>query len=374
MAVQPDPAAPSAAPTQAEPEDFPWHDPAMELPERMTLAEGRPLAQRLMAAMGQLDCGQCGYLCQSYAEALATGAEASPSLCVPGAKATTRMVKQLLAEAPALPGTACRRRRSARRVRRDRPAAMSVCDRPRALTRPGSSKDVRHVVIDLGASGLNYEPGDSIGLATPADPALVQAMPRRARCYWQRNDRCGGRPRTILARNVFDRGRHRPPAGSYHRSAGHERQTSAPRRRLAANSAKGPTAPNRPMPTCSICWRRFRRRGLGSPIWWRRCRRCVRGCIRSPPHPARHLARCICAWLSCAMNGAGGCGTVWPAHFWRIVPPQRAACRPTSRPAISVCPPIRRRPSSWSGPEPGLLRSGDFWRNGRRAASAAAAG
>ena len=31
------------APPAAEPEDFPWHDPALELDERMTLAEGRPL-------------------------------------------------------------------------------------------------------------------------------------------------------------------------------------------------------------------------------------------------------------------------------------------------------------------------------------------
>src|ERR1035438_6243774 len=70
-------AVPAAASTPPEPEDFPWHDPAMELPERMTLAEGRPLPQMLMAAMGQLDCGQCGYLCQSYAEAPAEGPEAS---------------------------------------------------------------------------------------------------------------------------------------------------------------------------------------------------------------------------------------------------------------------------------------------------------
>ena len=88
-------------PSAAAQEDFPWHDPAMELDERMTLAEGRPLQQRLMAAMGQLDCGQCGYLCQSYAEALAEGREASTSLCVPGAKPTARLVKQLLAGAPA---------------------------------------------------------------------------------------------------------------------------------------------------------------------------------------------------------------------------------------------------------------------------------
>ena len=60
-----------ATPAPAEPEDFPWHDPALELDERMVMAEGRPLTQKLMAAMGQLDCGQCGYLCQSYAEALA---------------------------------------------------------------------------------------------------------------------------------------------------------------------------------------------------------------------------------------------------------------------------------------------------------------
>src|SRR6476661_2875099 len=79
----------AAAPSTQEPaEDFPWHDPVLELPERLTMAEGRPLPQRLMAAMGQLDCGQCGYMCQSYADALAEGREGSISLCVPGAKAT----------------------------------------------------------------------------------------------------------------------------------------------------------------------------------------------------------------------------------------------------------------------------------------------
>jgi sulfite reductase (NADPH) flavoprotein alpha-component len=158
----------SAAPAP-DPEDFPWHDPAMDLPERMTLAEGRPLAQKLMAAMGQLDCGQCGYLCQSYAEALATGGETSPSLCVPGAKATTRMVKQLLAEAP-VPAPPVVVSGPAKPVSRDVRVRSAI-----ALTAAASTKDVRHVVIELAESGLNYEPGDSIGLATPADPALVQA-------------------------------------------------------------------------------------------------------------------------------------------------------------------------------------------------------
>jgi sulfite reductase (NADPH) flavoprotein alpha-component len=85
----------------AEAEDFPWHDPALEMEERLALAEGRPFERKLMAAMAQLDCGQCGYLCQTYAEALASGKETSTSLCVPGAKPTTKKVKELLADRPA---------------------------------------------------------------------------------------------------------------------------------------------------------------------------------------------------------------------------------------------------------------------------------
>ena len=55
----------------------------LPLDERMQLAEGRPLPQRLMAAMAQLDCGQCGYLCQTYAEAIAArrGEERSSAAC-----------------------------------------------------------------------------------------------------------------------------------------------------------------------------------------------------------------------------------------------------------------------------------------------------
>ena len=30
------------------------------------------------------------------------------------------------------------------------------------LTQPGSLKDTRHFVFDLGASGLSYTPGDSL--------------------------------------------------------------------------------------------------------------------------------------------------------------------------------------------------------------------
>ena len=86
------PALPRAS--EAEEEiDQPWHDPAMSLDERMKLAEGRPAKWRMMAAMGQLDCGQCGYLCQSYAGELASGAEKDATRCVPGGKPTSKMLK-----------------------------------------------------------------------------------------------------------------------------------------------------------------------------------------------------------------------------------------------------------------------------------------
>ena len=50
--------------------DAPWHDPSLPLTDRMTMAEARPLAPRLMAAMAQQDCGQCGYTRADYANAL----------------------------------------------------------------------------------------------------------------------------------------------------------------------------------------------------------------------------------------------------------------------------------------------------------------
>jgi len=46
----------------------PWHDQTLPLAERMKLADGRPLRRRMMAAMGQQDCGQCGYNCEDLFE------------------------------------------------------------------------------------------------------------------------------------------------------------------------------------------------------------------------------------------------------------------------------------------------------------------
>src|SRR6185503_2747693 len=84
----------------------PWHDAAMPIVERMQLAEGKPLPRRLFAAMAQQDCGQCGYLCETYSAAIASGDEAKLNLCAPGGKETSRMIKRLLEETPAAAGNA----------------------------------------------------------------------------------------------------------------------------------------------------------------------------------------------------------------------------------------------------------------------------
>ena len=71
----------------------------MPMPDRMKLAEGRPLPRRLMAAMAQQDCGQCGYNCEDYADALVAKSEKRLNLSRAGeASATSRMLKQLYQE------------------------------------------------------------------------------------------------------------------------------------------------------------------------------------------------------------------------------------------------------------------------------------
>ena len=44
------------------------------------------------------------------------------------------------------------------------------------LTGPGSNKETRHVVVDLGESGINYTPGDSLGVLPKNLPAAVDEL------------------------------------------------------------------------------------------------------------------------------------------------------------------------------------------------------
>ena len=156
-------------------EEFPWHDAALPLEERLTLAVGKPKERVLMAAMAQLDCGQCGYLCRTYAEAIASGAEASLSRCVPGGKETARTLKELMSgPLPASPANATPAATASAGVM-SRTVSQATFKGALRLNRDGSAKDTRHVVFAVEES-FAYEPGDSFGIHARNDPALVDAV------------------------------------------------------------------------------------------------------------------------------------------------------------------------------------------------------
>jgi sulfite reductase (NADPH) flavoprotein alpha-component len=181
----------------------PWHDPAMPLTDRMQLAESRPLRRRIMAAMGQQDCGQCGYNCEDYANAIFLKSEERLNLCVPGGKETARMLKTLYAEfgaipaatkpanmraasaevstpaidrAPApIPAHAAPATTTVSAPSRNHPAEVAFLSRTR-LNRAGSSKETWHIELDLADSGITYSVGDSLGIVPANHPALVDAV------------------------------------------------------------------------------------------------------------------------------------------------------------------------------------------------------
>lgn len=158
-------------------ESFPWHDASLSLPERMELAKDKPVDRRLMAAMAQLDCGSCGYICQTYAEAIASGTEKNLTLCSPGGKETKQMIKLLLKDGTeAGNGTSngtnngtnhgtSSTKPAEKRIgfNRQNPFSARLLE-SRPLNKVGSTKDVRHVVVDLNGSGLKYEVGDALGV------------------------------------------------------------------------------------------------------------------------------------------------------------------------------------------------------------------
>jgi sulfite reductase (NADPH) flavoprotein alpha-component len=153
--------------------EAPWHDQTMPIADRMKLAEGRPLRRRMMAAMAQQDCGQCGYNCLDYSEAIASKAEGRLNLCVPGGKETARMLKSLHEELDKVPAAvptpaATPVPPAAASVvglgrSRDNPAPATFLSR-RLLNKTGSEKETWHIDFDLSGSGLDYEVGDSFGI------------------------------------------------------------------------------------------------------------------------------------------------------------------------------------------------------------------
>jgi sulfite reductase (NADPH) flavoprotein alpha-component len=148
--------------------------------ERMKLAEGRPLPRRLYAAMAQQDCGQCGYVCESYSAAIASGAEGRLNLCAPGGKETLRQIKALMEEpgaaAPAAPAEAAPAVEAGAKGRcRENPALATFLSRSR-LNGEGSEKETWHIAFDLSECGLDYVVGDAFGVLAQNDPRLVDAV------------------------------------------------------------------------------------------------------------------------------------------------------------------------------------------------------
>jgi sulfite reductase (NADPH) flavoprotein alpha-component len=180
--VAPDATSPSGDNDDGE---APWHDPSLAMTDRMQLAEGRPLRRRMMAAMAQQDCGQCGYNCQDYSNALFAKTEERLNLCVPGGKETARMLKKLTEELAATPATApapaavapAVAAQSAPGRSRENPVSATFLSR-RRLNTSGSEKETWHIDFDLSDSALDYVVGDSFGLFPTNDEALVDAVIR----------------------------------------------------------------------------------------------------------------------------------------------------------------------------------------------------
>src|SRR5262249_39922762 len=152
------------------------------------LAEGRSLRMRLMAAMAQQDCGQCGSSCEEYSGQIFDKKEARLNLCVPGGKETSRMLKKMLEESPGAataaaaggpaipPPPLAEKGREGATVAapgrsRDNPVTATVASRT-LLNRQGSEKETWHVEFDLTESDLDYMVGDSFGIMPANDPEL----------------------------------------------------------------------------------------------------------------------------------------------------------------------------------------------------------
>jgi sulfite reductase (NADPH) flavoprotein alpha-component len=151
--------------------------------ERISLAEGKPLGRRLMAAMAQLDCGACGYVCQTYADAIASGEDSDLTKCAPGGRETSKKLKELLATVPAEQVTVRGKPAAIPAPAATAPPKHATHDRKhpfharllrnQSLNAPGSSKDTRHIVFDLHGSGLMYKAGDALGVIPENCPDTV---------------------------------------------------------------------------------------------------------------------------------------------------------------------------------------------------------
>jgi sulfite reductase (NADPH) flavoprotein alpha-component len=216
------PPTPKAVPEDSD-ETFPWHDPNLTIVQRLELADGRPLERRLMAAMAQLDCGACGYVCQTYSEAIVAGDEKNLTLCSPGGKNTVKAIKQLLKESSSASGNGSVPTNGAAKAatigqatrgsvyHRENPFRAKLIS-TRNLNKNGSAKHTAHVVIDLAGSGLTYRVGDALGVYPtnpPQDSPLGMRFERQylldVRREWRTEHTIPPTGRTRLYRSTWCR-------------------------------------------------------------------------------------------------------------------------------------------------------------------------
>ena len=112
-----------------------------------------------MAAMAQLDCGACGYVCKTYSEAIADGEEKSLTLCSPGGRETAKTLKKLLKEespngqpkSESTNGHASKTTTNGYSRTNPFPAKLKASWN---LNKEGSAKHTSHVVIDIAGVGV----------------------------------------------------------------------------------------------------------------------------------------------------------------------------------------------------------------------------
>ena len=351
------------------------------LPERMKLAEGRPLRRRMMAAMAQQDCGQCGYNCAGLfqrdlpqeggaAEPVRAGRQGNR----PHAEDASRRARQgaRRGAARSAAGGAGRGDRAAaagplaRQSGRRRPSCRARgSTEPAPRRKPGTSRSI------LRDTGLDYKVGDRFGVFPTNDPGP-------GRCGHRALDAPAGfadrRPHAARgADRRASRSRPRPTRCSSYLLS--HRRRAAPQKAKALAAGEDPGRRRRDA-------RRARRRSRNFPASAptrkpssRRSIRCSRGSIRSRPRPRPIPAGCRSPSTPCATRSTSA-----HAPRRRLDLPRRA--RHARRPAQGLCAegarlrrcrPIRRRRSSWSGPAPASRRSApscrSAWRPRRRAAT-----
>ena len=167
--------------------EYPWHDSDMDLDDRLKLADEQPAKFKLMSAMAQLDCGACGYMCDTYAFAIADGEEKNLLLCSPGGKETAKALKQIVREEKKSGGgiaaktaktettSDSEQEQEAELFSRARPIRAKV-KASRNLNKKGSAKHTQHVELSLAHDDVEYRVGDSLGVLPTNDEGLVERI------------------------------------------------------------------------------------------------------------------------------------------------------------------------------------------------------